>query len=318
MNFLIYGAGALGQALGCMLASAGHKVDLVLRKRFLAVIETNGLNVDGVLGSFSATSGRLRAFSHVDQLQQSYDYVFITTKSYDTASAITDIVKLGEKVRAVVSLQNGCGNVEKVLQAFGSERSLGGRVITGFEITAPGHVNISVTADAIHIGGAQSGSVVPEAAVLLAEALEAAGHPCVAVEDVHQSLYAKLLYNCALNPLGAILGVHYGELADNPETKTIMDKIIRETFAVVSAIGGNTPWGNAAEYREFFYSTLIPATYNHRASMLQDLESGKPTEIDALLGFVCENGKRVGLDTLTCDLVAAMLRFKEAQNLATT
>ncbi len=313
LKILIYGAGALGQTLGCMLSQAGNEVDLLLRRRFIDVIKTKGLKVDGVLGKFKAAMENVGLLGSIQEAQSVYDYILITTKSYDTEAAVKDIAAAPVQARNIVSLQNGCGNLEKLVSAFGEEQSLGGRVITGFEILSPGQINISVTADAIHVGGSVAGTI-PESATILAEAITNAGHPCLAVADIYASLYAKLLYNCALNPLGAILGVCYGALADSRETRKIIDVLIDETFAVIGMLGGSLPWKNGKEYQELFYQKLIPVTYNHRASMLQDLEAGKTTEVDALVGFVSEQGRKYDIPTPTCDLVSAMVRFKESQN----
>ncbi len=311
MRILIYGAGALGQALGCILAADGNKVDFVIRPRFVKVILKEGLKVSGIYGEFSPPMENLRLLEHIHAGEnEEYDFILITTKTYDTNRAIADIASLINCNCPVVSMQNGCGNVEQVAEEFGVERALGARVITGFEIQKPGHVNITVTADAVHIGGSVRGKI-PESAVLLSTAIDHAGLPCIAVEDIHKSLYAKLLYNCALNPLGAILGVHYGLLSESQETSGIMNKVIEETFAVIQAIGGTTPWEDAAAYRKVFYDQLIPVTYNHRPSMLQDIENGKPTEVAALVGFVGKQGKKAGVATPTCDLLASLVRFKE-------
>lgn len=310
MNFLIFGAGALGQALGCMLAADGHRVDFLLRPRFLNGLRETGLRVTGILGEYVAPQENCRMFSELCRADACYDYLLLTTKAYDSAGALRAIASLGQRAGIVVSMQNGCGNVEQVEGCFGRERTLGARVITGFTITRPGLVTITVSADAIHIGGSRCGTP-PPSAFLLADLLSRAGHPTVAVTDIHQSLFAKLLYNCALNPLGAILRVHYGALAERPETQEVMNQVIDETFAVIAALGGSTPWANGDEYRRIFYNTLIPATFNHRASMLQDLEQGKQTEVDALVGYVGRQGKRFNLPTPTCDLLTALVKFKE-------
>ena len=310
MRFLLYGAGALGQALGCMLATDGHQVDLILRKRFINAIDHHGLEVTGIFGKFTSPPERIALFPHISQTTAQYDYTLITTKSYDTETALKDLATIAERAGNVVSMQNGCGNVEQVENCFGRERSLGARVITGFEIKEVGSVNITVSADDIHVGASRSGTI-PETASLLAKAISDAGHPCKAVDDIHQSLFAKLLYNCALNPLGAILGVHYGALAESSDTRIIMDMVIDETFNVIKALGGTTPWPNAKEYKTHFYKNLIPVTYSHRPSMLQDLENNKPTEVDSLVGYVGKQGRLFNIPTKT----APSSKLKESTSL---
>jgi 2-dehydropantoate 2-reductase len=294
-----------------MLAANGHRIDYILRRRFIEHIAENGLKVTGIFGDFSAPRENCRFIEAIDQADAHYDYVLLTTKAYDTATAIGDLATLGNRAACIVSMQNGCGNVEQVEACFGPERTLGARVITGFAILRPGLIDITVSADAIHVGGVRGS--IPDLAIRLADLITRAGHPALAVADIHQSLLAKLLYNCALNPLGAILGVHYGALAERQETQQLMSQVIDETFAVITALGGNTPWPDANSYKQFFYNTLVPATYHHRASMLQDLEHGKPTEVDALVGYVSSQGKRYGLPTPTCDFLTALVKFKEAR-----
>ncbi len=129
--------------------------------------------------------------------------------------------------------------------------------------------------------------------------------------DIHQSLFAKLLYNCALNPLGAILGVNYGKLSEHAETREIMNNVIDETFQVIRAIGGTLPWNNATQFKKLFYEELIPATYDHRPSMLQDLENNKPTEVEALVGYVSSTGREHGVATPCCSQLASLVRYRQ-------
>ncbi len=310
MRFLVYGAGALGQALGCMLARAGHDVDLVLRRRFIEALTKDGLRVSGIFGDFAARPAMLGLLEDISEAHGLYDFILVTTKAYDTGRAVAAVASLPGCRCPVVSMQNGCGNVEQLLERFGPKRSLAARVITGFEIIVPGHVRITVSADAVHLGGAVSGPI-PEAAGMLAGVIDGAGLPCRAVADIHRDLHAKLLYNCALNPLGAILGVHYGALAEDKEARAIMDQVIDETFAVITGIGGRVPWPDADSYKKVFYDRLVPITADHRPSMLQDLENGKPTEVEALLGYVSKQGRQAAAPTPACDLLAGLVRFKE-------
>ena len=313
MKCIIFGAGALGQALGCMLAADGHQIDLVIRRRFIEPIESSGLRVTGIFGDYLAAPGKLHLLEDVDPARgPRYDVAFITTKSYDTGTAIAALTTLHGFDKPVVSVQNGCGNVEQVMEAFGSERACGARVITGFEIEKPGLVRITVSADDVHIGSSVTGTL-PVFVRDLSKVINKAGLPCKAVEDIYQDLFAKLLYNCALNPLGAVLGVHYGALGDSTHTRSIMDRVIDEAFAVIHGLDGTTPWENADRYREIFYGQLLPATYNHRPSMLQDLENGKQTEVEGLAGYVTRQGQRLGIATPVCAMLAGLVRFKEEQ-----
>lgn len=311
MRLLIYGAGALGQAIGCMLAAQEHEVHLLLRERFKKVIEQKGLSVSGIYGDYHVHGEQLGLHTKLAEIDGNHlDYILLTTKAYDTASSVQDIATLKDFTGTVVSMQNGCGNVEQVEQVFGPDRTLGSRVITGFEIECPGTVRITVSADDVHIGASQKGTV-PPAARELATAIDQAGLPCSCVEDIHKDLFAKLLYNCALNPLGAVLGVHYGALAENKESRAIINQVIEETFAVIKAMGKETLWGDAEEYQKVFYDRLVPMTFDHRPSMLQDIEHHKPTEVEALVGYVAGKGEELGIATPTCATLAGLVRFKE-------
>ena len=313
MRFLVYGAGALGQAIGCLLAAAGHQVDLVLRSRFAEILQSSGLTVTGIFGDFHVPGERLGLLTDCQNRSDiGYDYILLTTKTYDTAAALDALTVLAGSTCPIVSLQNGCGNLEQLAQRFGLERSLAARVITGFAIEQPGVIRITVSADAVHLGGCIRGTI-PAPAEQLATILTQAGLPSIAVADIFQSLFGKLLYNCALNPLGAILGVHYGALAEHSETRRIMNRVMEETFAVITAMGGTTPWADAEKYQNVFYDQLVPATYDHRPSMLQDLDSGKPTEVDAMVGYVAAQGHQWGVATPCCDFLAGLVRFKEQQ-----
>ena len=121
--------------------------------------------------------------------------------------------------------------------------------------------------------------------------------PCAVTPAVSRDLWAKMLYNCALNPLSAILNNSYGALADWPASRYVMDAVIDELFAVMDAHGFAVQWKNAQAYRRTFYSELVPRTASHESSMLQDLQSGRRTEVDALSGAVVELGLQAAIPT---------------------
>jgi 2-dehydropantoate 2-reductase len=139
-----------------------------------------------------------------------------------------------------------------------------------------------------------------------------AGVPTQFSSDVHAALWGKVLYNAALNPLGALLGVHYGALMENLETRAVMDAVIDEADAVARAEGVRLPWATAADYRRVFYERLVPSTYDHRSSMLQDLERGRRTEIDAINGAVWKRGAARGMVTAVNELLTRLVNARSA------
>jgi 2-dehydropantoate 2-reductase len=127
-----------------------------------------------------------------------------------------------------------------------------------------------------------------------ADAFAAAGIPSGATDNLQGELWAKVFYNAALNPLGALLGVPYGYLPDDADARVLMDHVIDEAFAVATASGVRLRWPDAEAYRRVFYGELVPPTAAHRSSMLQDLERGRPTEIDAINGWIARHGDALG------------------------
>ena len=105
-----------------------------------------------------------------------------------------------------------------------------------------------------------------------------------------------MLYNCALNPLGAILDVPYGALALHELTRIIMNQIVREVFGVIGAAGYRTHWNSPERFLDVFYNKLVPDTAEHKSSTLQDIKTGKKTEIDALNGAVIQLAEKHGID----------------------
>ncbi len=308
MRILIFGAGAVGQGVGGLLASAGHDVTLVVRPRFRDALTEGGLKVTGIFGEHVVAAGQVRVLTDAaGAAGEAFDLVVLAVKSYDTAASIEALAAVAGEAAPVVSMQNGYGNVELLAERFGTGRVLCARVITGFSIPAPGQVEITVHADDVRVGSFWRPG--HPAAATLAEAIDAAGLPSKAVDNVEAVLWGKILYNCALNPLGAILGVHYGALGDSAETRAVMDAVIDEAFAVIDSHGFPCLWADAAAFKEAFYGEMIPPTYDHRPSMLQDLEAGKRIEIDALNGAIVRLAGEKGTAAPVNETIVRLIRF---------
>lgn len=147
-----------------------------------------------------------------------------------------------------------------------------------------------------------------------ASRLRAAGIPAEATPAILGALWGKVFYNAALNPMGALLGLPYGELPKDPERRRVMDRVIEEAFAVAVADGVALPWKDAGEYLDLFHQQLLPATVLHRSSMLQDLEKRRPTEIDAICGEVCRRGESHGIDVWANRVLLALVLSRSDQS----
>jgi 2-dehydropantoate 2-reductase len=109
--------------------------------------------------------------------------------------------------------------------------------------------------------------------------------------------------------LGALLAVPYGLLGEKESTREIMEGIIDEVFLVMQAMGYETHWMNAQNYLEEFYGKLLPSTYEHESSMLQDLRAGKITEVEAINGVVVKEGAKKNIAVPYNILVSNLVRF---------
>ncbi len=307
---LIAGAGALGSVFGGFLRAAGHDVALLGRVAHIEAIGASGLHIDGLWGEHHATGFVLA--SEVSRLQGGFDAVLVTVKSFDTKAIAAATAPLLAPDGVVVSLQNGLGNAEAIAAAVGPRRVLGGRVIFGAETVAPGRVRVTVYADPVLVGAwDRRVGALDALAHAWAGHFAAAGVSAAYCADIRAALWGKVLYNAALNPLGALLGVHYGALGADDHTRTIMDAVIDEAFAVAVADGVSLPWASAAEYRALFYGRLVPATYHHRSSMLQDFERRRRTEIDAINGAVWARGAAHGIPTPVNELLTRLVHARE-------
>ncbi|MFA5259940.1 MAG: ketopantoate reductase C-terminal domain-containing protein [Candidatus Omnitrophota bacterium] len=181
--------------------------------------------------------------------------------------------------------------------------------ITGFVRHLPNVVDITVHADTIHVGclsGEDTISVEP-----LCQKISEEGIPTQTTDSIAKDLWAKMLYNCALNSLGEILNVAYGELGHHSSSRELCDTIIAEVFRVLVATGHETHWRTNEEYRIIFYASLLPLTASHHSSTLQDIKAGKKAEIDALNGIIIQLTRQHNIPVPVNEAVYCMVKFLE-------
>jgi 2-dehydropantoate 2-reductase len=312
MKILIFGAGAVGLTFGGFL-SRHHEVTLLGRAKQMKAIRRHGLTITGIWGRHHFKNFHL-AMQVRALAGKKFDLVLFTVKAYDTEAAARQLKKVLKRPAPVIVLQNGLGNIETVHRFFSKTQVLAGRVIFGALIPKPGQVKITVIANPTAIGETAVRRETPRVKKVVRE-FKKAGLPVVSCADVQSVLWAKVIYNCALNPLASILGCHYGFLMEKDETRLVMDEVIQEIYALARKMKVKLNPPSAEKYQKLFYSQLVPRTYNHHPSMLQDLRRGKQTEIDALSGAVARLGAKYGVPVPVNALLAAAIRKKEKENL---
>jgi len=309
MSILVFGAGAIGSVIGGLLAKAGRDVTLYGRERYLGAVRESGLRITGIWGEHSV--GSLDVCWSLDELEgRTFRDVLLTVKSFDTEAAARELVPFLQPDSLVYSLQNGVGNVETIARHAGEERTVGGRVIFGAKVEEPGLVRVTVYAEEVMLGPISDKTDfarIEEMAGWMSEA----GVPALPTREIHKFLWAKVLYNSALNPLSVLFNATYGELADNPVTHRIMEEVIEEIFRVTRAAGIAMFWDDADGYKRKFFGEEVPATVAHRSSMLQAIETRRRIDIDALNGAVVRLGEKVGVETPVNRLLVELVRAKE-------
>lgn len=312
MNILIMGAGAMGSAVGGFMALKGHDVTLVGRKAHINAIKAAGLHITGIWGEHCVT--KLNGFTSVEELQErKFDLIIVAVKSYDTENAAQVLAPYVDENTFLCSYQNGLGNAEILAEHYGWNRVVGARVIYGARINTPGEVEITVIA-APTVVGAYQGDVPDVKARQIAQLMDDSGIPSCYTEKIQTILWSKVAYNCALNPLSALLDVPYGRLAEEVYTRRLMEEVIQELYSVGTAMGISLEPANGEAYIKKFYEELLPPTAAHYASMREDLKKMRRTEIDALNGCIVRFGQEYGISCPSNALLTALVHAREKSN----
>jgi 2-dehydropantoate 2-reductase len=312
MNIVVLGAGAIGSVFGGLLALAGHQVTLIGRHKHMKAIAERGLFIDGIWGEHCVTS--LACFTSVAEMpldvRACCELALVTVKSYDTDELMRGCVGLLPGTVTFVSLQNGLGNIECILRHAGFSRVIGGRIIFGVVFVENGHVRVTVEADSTALGVPKGGTADMAHVEHCARMFSQAGIRCRVAEGIEMLLWGKMLYNCALNALATILNTHYGSLLETG-MHNVMLRIVEEIFTVASLVGVELPYPSPDDYIHILCEEQIPRTYDHVPSMLQDIQRGKKTEIQALNGYIVNVAQQYNCPVPCNSVVAAMVEALE-------
>lgn len=284
MRILIVGAGALGCWLGAALFCGGLDVSLYHHQRQKAeLIREHGLIITAADGSRRQL--RIPIFAEINQAG-SVDLAVVLVKSYDTESAAADISRLAGQP-AILTLQNGLGNIELLSGLFAAERLFAGITYQGAREKEAGEINDSGYGRTIvaALDPAQDASAANLAAVFSAHGLKTSA---VNSAELDKERWQKLLVNAAINPLSALWQLKNGELLLDKSIRRLMRQLLAEGIAVARSIG-------LVFEQEQIWELVVEVcrhTADNISSMRADVERGRQTEINAINGAIADLGKR--------------------------
>ena len=286
------GAGAIGSLYGAKLA-ADNDVTLIGRAEHVAAINSHGLRIEGI----ESQVVRVRAATALDHLGPEA-LIVLTTKVPDSAAALRPIAPLVRDDTTILCLQNGIGS-ERITRTAIGDRGIVLRGITQFGaiFKAPGVIQFM----------ARGYTLIEhhERSARLAGILSGAGLDCRVSSDIGADVWHKLVINCVVNPITAILGCEVGGIA-NPQLEPFKRLVIKECIAVAAAEGVTFETDFMQEIDDVFRPS------HNIASMLQDLRRGRPTEIDYMNGAVAVLGAQHGVDCPVNAALTAIIKAMEA------
>jgi 2-dehydropantoate 2-reductase len=298
MKVGVFGAGGVGGYFGGRLAQAGVDVALIARGAHLAALRESGLSVRSMGGDFTVQV----TASHDPSEIGPCDVVLFCVKSYDTDEAAAALGPLLKEETAVVSLQNGIDNEEKIGARIGPAHVLGGAAFIFARLAEPGVVEETGGPRKI-VFGELDGSKSDRAERLLA-ACRAADVDAVLADDIRVVLWDKYAFLCALAGVTAAARLPIDRLIRVPESRELFAELVREVTLVARAEGVDLPDG-IAEQKIAFVETLEPGSF---ASLYHDLIAERRIELDALYGELTRRAARRGVNVPASDVIYALLR----------
>jgi 2-dehydropantoate 2-reductase len=261
-----------------MLARTGAAVTLIGRPHHAQAINNKGLVMETAGSRWNVP---VAASSDVASAAEA-DVVLLCVKTLDTEDAARRLAPHLRPGMLVLSLQNGVDNVERIQKAAGFS-AMPSVVYVAVAMAGPGHVRHSGRGDLI----------LPEEAGKhdLLQVFTAAGIPCTLSGNIEGELWAKLIVNCAYNPISALTRAQYGRILASSLTRGLLTCVVEEAVAVARAAGIQLPSSSMVDDAVELGHVMAEAT----SSTAQDLARGKRTEIDALNGYVARRGAELGV-----------------------
>jgi len=298
----IVGCGAVGSLFAAHLAGLD---DVEVWAYDLSRPHVDAINSDGLrLTGAGDVHTRLRATADAAELP-ACDFGIVATKAMHTEAAIAATAHAFAS-GAVATVQNGVGNEEVVARHVA--RVIRGTTFPAGKILEPGRVQWDVRGDTT-LGPFEPSPAAREEIERLADACTRGGMPTHAVADARPAQWRKVIFNAATNPVGALTGLTHGRLCERPDLRALVSALVDEGKAVAAAQGIVLD----ADPEELIDHAARPdVAYDHKASMLQDVEARRATEIDYLNGGIGRFGRELGVRTPLNDAVTALVKGLEA------
>jgi len=301
VRICVIGCGAVGSLFAAQLARL-EDVELWaydLDRGHVDAMNANGLRLTGA----GEVVGSVRATADASALPPC-DFGIVATKAMHTGAAVEATAHAFAE-GAVASVQNGVGNEESIAAHIG--RVIRGTTFPAGKIVAPGVVQWDVKGDTT-LGPFEPSPAHPDEIERLAEACTRAGMPTSAVADARPAQWRKVIFNAATNPVGALTGLTHGRVCERPDLRALVSALVDEGKAVAAAQGIELD----ADPEELIDHAARPdVAYDHRASMLQDVDARRPTEIDYLNGGIARFGREHGVATPLNTAVTALVKALE-------
>jgi 2-dehydropantoate 2-reductase len=297
----IVGCGAVGSLFAANLAQLD---DVEVWAYDLAQEHVDAINRDGLrLSGAGDVLGRLRATSDAAELP-ACDFGIVATKAMHTSNAVAATAHSFAD-GCVATVQNGLGNEEAIAQQV--ERVIRGTTFPAGKIVAPGHVQWDVKGDTT-FGPFEARPAPAGEVARLADACTRGGMPAKAVEDARGPQWRKVIFNASTNPIGALTGLTHGRVCEDPALRSLVSALVDEGKAVAAAQRIELD----ADPEELIDHAARPdVAYDHKASMLQDVEAHRQTEIDYLNGGIVRFGDEHGVATPHNRAIWALVRGLE-------
>ena len=315
MRIAIYGAGSLGTILGAFINKAGVPIELINRNvAHVEALKAKGAHVVGTV-QFSQP---VTAYTP-DEMNGQYDILFLMTKQQHNAEVVQMLKGFLAPDGVLVTFQNGLPEMQ-IAEVLGEERVLGCTVAWGATLQAPGVCELTSEPDALSFSLGGISSQRNKYFNKVKELLEMMGTVDVE-ENFIGTRWSKLLINAAFSGMSAVLGCTFGEAAKPRESRRIVQALIKECIDVcrvggirIEPVQGKDivkllDYNNSLK-RAFSFFIIPIAIRKHaklKASMLQDIEKGRPTEVDAINGAVSDYGRKVGCPTPMNDRVVEII-----------